>query len=103
MIENRIETRIEHKSYILVKEPENGEYHRARMVNYCSLGLCLESDGLFSPDQEINIRIDNSPFTNFNGSGIVDSHHATIIWRRVLGTGFFTYGYGLKISTAADL
>ena len=101
-VESRIETRIDHKSYVLIKELQTGEFHRARMVNYCSMGMYLETDGLFAPQQEININIDNSPYTRVSSSEIFDCYHATIIWRRQLETGLYNFGYGLKIAATPN-
>ena len=108
--EHRDDARLNYKSPVKVEELESGITLGARMVNYSRNGLCFETNELLRQGAEINIGIENSPYTSTSFKSY-ECYRAKIIWRKKLETAFFKYGYGVRyifdrdeeISQSADL
>jgi hypothetical protein len=100
-IENRIETRLDHKAPALIKKLKNGTLYRARMVNYSSKGLYFETNSMLSPGEEVDIAIENSPY--IQASNVLDCYRAKIIWRKDLEPGIYKYGYGLTMTSGSKV
>ena len=99
IIEKRSETRLEHKSPVVIIEPTSGLSFRGRLVNYCTRGLYFETDCDLKPGAEIDIGIENSPFTDF--SDIYDCYRTKIVWRKKIDQIFYSFGYAVQITSAS--
>ena len=97
--EKRRETRLEHKSPLMIIDPKSGSLFRGRLVNYCSSGLYFETDCDLKPEAEVDIGIENSPFIDL--SDIYDCYRAKIVWRKEIDQTFYRYGYAVRITTAS--
>ena len=93
--EKRRDARAAFKSPILVEDLNAGFVYRARMVNYSSKGVFIETDVGLEPGEEINIGIENSPFELSPEAS--KSYRAKVLWQKGLKNGFFNFGYGAII------
>ena len=100
IIEKRSETRLEHKSPVTIMEPTSGASFRGRLVNYCTRGLYFETDCDLKPGAEIDIGIENSPFSDI--SDVYDSYRTKIVWRKKIDQIFYSFGYAVQIKSASN-
>jgi Tfp pilus assembly protein PilZ len=98
--EKRRDERSAYKSPILVEDLNAGFVYRARIVNYSSQGVFIETDVGLQPGDEINIGIENSPFEL--SSDASKSYRAKVLWQKGLKNGFFNFGYGAIIISSDD-
>lgn len=99
--EQRDDARIIYKSPVKVEDLESGITLGARMVNYSRTGLCFETNELLQQGAEIYIGIENSPYASPSLRSY-ECYRAKIIWRRLIETAFFKYGYGVRYIIASD-
>ncbi len=99
--EQRDDSRINYKSPVEVEDLESGITLGTRMVNYSRNGLCFETNELLRQGAEINIGIENSPYTSTSFKSY-ECYRAKIIWRKKLKTAFLKYGYGVRFIFAHD-
>lgn len=95
-IERRGEIRSQHAGLLMIKDSRTAEFSMARMVNYCTEGIFFETNALLDPGEKIDIGIENSPYTPI--PDVIDCYRVTIIWRRVLDSALYKYGYGAQLS-----
>ncbi len=101
--EKRSDMRKNHKSPVLIEDPEAAATYRARMMNYSKNGLFLETNAIFEPGTEVYIGIENSPYRSSTYEA-PDGYVAEIMWQRNLEDTFFSNSYGVKlISSTYDL
>ena len=95
--ENRKSTRINHISFLQVKDLQSGKIHIAKMLNYSREGVYFESDSVLSPGMQVYIAIHNSPYASL--LDVLEYYRAEIIWRRKLNRSFYEFGYGVKLAS----
>ena len=96
--ENRKFARITQKSPVFIGKLNSSNPYPARMVNYSSNGMYLETDRLIPPEQEIFIGFENLP-SGFSGNA-PKAYRAKVIWQKKLKESIFNYGYGVNIISA---
>jgi len=96
--ENRKFARATLKSPVIVSKLNSRNLHTARMVNYSSNGMYLETDRLIPPEQEIFIGFENLP-SGFS-TDAPKGYRAKVIWQKKLKESIFDYGYGVNIISA---
>jgi Tfp pilus assembly protein PilZ len=94
--EKRSDLRKNHKSPVMIEDPEGAVTYRARMMNYSKNGLLLETNAVFDPGKKVHIGIENSPFRASTYQE-PDGYIAEIIWQSGLEDTIFTSAYGVKL------
>lgn len=90
--------RIFHKSSVKIKELKKGTFINARMLYYTENGVYIEADSLLLPGTEIYLGIKDSPFLAF--ANVYDVYRAEVVWLKLLNSGPYKYGYGIKFIVA---
>jgi Tfp pilus assembly protein PilZ len=94
--EKRQDLRHEHKSPVMIQNPDSRADYRGRMINFSNHGLFVETGADFETGAKILIGIENSPFrvsTYDNPDGYI----AQIMWRLNMQDTFYSNGYGVKL------
>lgn len=92
IIGKRIDERIKYKIPVLVKHDRAGTSYRARITNYSSSGLCIETDMELGVGDKISLDIEDTlDDSSLNTFG---HYTAKIVWGKKLARSFFKYGYG---------
>ena len=99
-LENRDTARIDHTSFLQVKDLQSGKIHKAKMLNYSKEGFYFESDSILNPGMQFYIGIQNSPYASL--PDVLEYHRAQIMWRKKLKRSFFRFGYGVKLASPAN-
>ena len=99
--EKRSDNRTDFKSPITV-EDSKGIIYKARMVNYSANGLYIETDWLLRPGTEIYIEMEKSPYSS-DTFDLSARYRSVILWHARLENSFYSYGYGVRYSSEADL
>jgi len=92
--EQRKETRSDHHSELLIRDPGRKPVVRGRMHNFSRGGIYFESDTFIPHDRTILIGIYHSPYSDDAIS--YECHRVKIKWCRSLGKGGLRYGYGAE-------
>jgi hypothetical protein len=100
-VENRKSARTTQKSPVFVGNLDSGDSYTARMVNYSSNGMYLETDSVIPLEQEIFIGIENLP-PGFS-AGAPKGYRVKVIWQKKLKDSIFNYGYGVHIVSAYNI
>ena len=100
-VENRKSARTTQKSPVFVGNLDSGDSYTARMVNYSSNGMYLETDRVVPLEQEIFIGIENLP-PGFSADA-PKGYRVKVIWQKKLKDSIFNYGYGVHIVSAHDI
>jgi len=87
--ERRKNSRLNHRSTILLTDEQAGQYSYAQLNNISGDGMYIETEYHFKPGTEIDIRFDNAPFRS-----AAKQYHAIVKWCRPLSVG--SYGIGVK-------
>jgi len=92
IIGKRLDERIKYKIPVLVRHDRAGTSYRARITNYSSSGLCIETDMKLGVGDKISLDIEDT----LDDSSINTFGHYTakIVWGKKLANSFFKYGYG---------
>ncbi|MGD8257340.1 MAG: PilZ domain-containing protein [Desulfobacterales bacterium] len=92
IIGKRLDERIKYKIPVLVRHDRAGRSYRARITNYSSSGLCIETDMELGVGDKISLDIEDT----LDDSSINTFGHYTakIVWGKKLASSFFKYGYG---------
>ena len=98
--ENRKSTRINHISFLQVKDLQSGRIHKAKMINYSKEGVYFESDSVLNPGMQVYIAIQNSPYASV--CDVLEYYRAEIIWRRKADRSFYRFGYGIKLASLGN-
>ena len=88
-LERRKNSRLNHRSTILLTDEQAGQYSYAQLNNISGDGMYIETEYHFKPGTEIDIRFDNAPFRS-----AAKQYHAIVKWCRPLSVG--SYGIGVK-------
>jgi hypothetical protein len=99
--ENRKSARTTQKSPVFVGNLDSGDSYTARMVNYSSNGMYLETDRVIPLEQEIFIGIENLP-PGFSADA-PKGYRVKVIWQKKLKDSIFNYGYGVHIVSAYNI
>jgi len=83
-------------------EDSKGLIYKARMVNYNSNGLYIETDWLLRPGTEIYIEMDKSPYAS-HSFDLPERYRAVILWHARLENAFYSYGYGVRYTPEVDM
>jgi hypothetical protein len=94
-IENRKFARTTQKSPVIVGSLDSGDSYTARMVNYSSNGMYLETDSVIPLEQEIFIGVGNLP--PGSSTQAPKGYRVKVIWQKKLKDSIFNYGYGVHI------
>ena len=97
-VENRKFARTTQKSPAFVGKINSRNLHTARMVNYSTNGMYLETDILIPPTQELFIGFENLP-PGFSADA-PKGYRAKVVWQKKLKERIFKYGYGLIVVSA---
>jgi Tfp pilus assembly protein PilZ len=100
--EKRSDLRRDHKSPVMIEDPEAGVTYRARMINFSNKGLFIETNGDFKPETKVYIGIENSPYRHSTYES-PDGYVAKIIWQQDIKDTFFTNGYGVNLISKYEL
>ena len=88
-----------HKMPVWVQEVNDIYIYNARMVNFNTKGIYLETDTALEVGTNIIIGNEDStiisPFTSPDSPNF---YQAKVMWQRNLAGGFFNFGYGTKFS-----
>lgn len=98
--ERRSDNRTDFKSPITI-EDSKGIIYKARMVNYSTNGLYIETDWLLQPGTEIYIEMEKSPYTSATFD-LSERYRSVILWHARLENAFYSYGYGIRNAPEAD-
>jgi hypothetical protein len=90
--ERRKNSRLNHRSTILLTDEQAGQYSYAQLDNISSDGMYIETEYRFNPGTEINIRFDNPPFRS-----AAKQYYATIKWCRPLDNNESVGSYGIGV------
>ena len=93
-LERRSDIRTNYKSPATV-EDSKGIIYRARIVNYSSNGLYIETDWPLKAGTEIYIDMEKSPYAS-STFDFLDRRQAVIRWHVKLKDSFYSHGYGIK-------
>ena len=99
--EKRSDSRTDFKSPIMV-EDSKGIIYKARMVNYSANGLYIETDWLLRPGTEIYIEMEKSPYAS-DTFDLSARYRSVILWHTRLENSFYSYGYGVRYASEAEL
>jgi Tfp pilus assembly protein PilZ len=99
--EKRSDNRTDFKSPITV-EDSKGIIYKARMVNYSANGLYIETDWLLRPGTEIYIEMEKSPYSS-DTFDLSARYRSVILWHARLENSFYSYGYGVRYASEANL
>ena len=99
-LERREHVRIDHTSALQIKELKSGKTHNARMLNYSKNGLYFESDSNLQAGENINIAIENSPYSM--KAGVLEYYNAKIKWRKRCKDSVFDFSYGVQLLPLLD-
>ena len=94
LFERRSDIRINYKSPATV-EDSKGIIYRARIVNYSSNGLYIETDWPLEAGTEIYVEMEKSPHTS-STFDLPDRRQSVILWHTKLKDSFYSHGYGVK-------
>ena len=91
--ERRKNSRLNHRSTILLTDEQTGQYSYAQLNNISGDGMYIGTEYRFKPGTEIDIRFDNPPFR-----AAAKQYHAIIKWcRPLIGDKFAgSFGIGVK-------
>jgi len=101
--EKRSEYRELQKVPALVQEVNDMYIYGARMVNFNTRGVHIETDTIIEVGTDIIIGIEDSTFISPSAS--LDSpkfYQAKIMWKKKLNGGLFNYSYGTKFISFND-
>jgi len=91
--ERRKNSRLNHRSTILLTDEHAGQYSYAQLNNISGDGMYIETESRFKPGTEINIHFDNPPFRS-----AAKQYHAVVKWCKPLigNESVGSYGIGVK-------
>ena len=90
--ERRKNSRLNHRSTILLTDEQAGHYSYAQLNNISSDGMYIESESRFKSGTEINIHFDNPPFRS-----AAKQYHAVVKWCKPLVGDEFAGSYGIGV------
>lgn len=103
LIDRRTGSREPCKVPVTVREVKDSFIYRARMANYSNKGMYIETDFVLEPGAQVLIDIEDfseiSLPKDLESSGCLLSE---IIWQKDSPDKIFSFGYGIKLITAAD-
>ncbi len=97
--EDRDAVRVQQNLKLHIEDSRSGAIFGARMFNYSSQGIYLESDAALPKGTKIYISMQNEQSSRL--SGILENFYGDVIWREKLKHGSYKFGYGVQLH--ADL
>jgi len=91
--ERRKNSRLNHRSTILLTDEQAGQYSYAQLNNINSDGMYIETEYRFKPGTQVDIRFDNPPFRS-----AAKHYPAVVRWCKPLvgNESVGSYGIGVK-------